>query len=120
MHGVLQACKPKPTARFCLAIEEGEAWLLGDKVAVTTAYPRAKDAVLRSYQQDSICGTWETLADAVFDGGADALKAKSWQAVGAEKSAWALRISPHVDVNRNASPSFETFSRALRALVTGS
>ena len=32
---VLNACSPKPETRFCIAIEEGEAWLLGDIAADT-------------------------------------------------------------------------------------
>ena len=40
---------------FCLAVEEVEAWLLGDEAALFAAYPNAKTAVLRSYVQDSIC-----------------------------------------------------------------
>ena len=63
--GVLHACNPRPTTLFRIAIEEGEAWLLGDRYAVKAAYPNAKDAVLNGYRQDSICGTWEVLADAV-------------------------------------------------------
>ena len=35
--GILDACNPKPEARFCFAIEEGEAWFLGDIAAVKTA-----------------------------------------------------------------------------------
>ena len=31
---VLNACDPKPETRFCIAIEEGEAWLLGDMPAI--------------------------------------------------------------------------------------
>ena len=27
---VLHACDPRPNTRFCIAVEEGEAWLLGD------------------------------------------------------------------------------------------
>ena len=30
LFAVLNACTPKPETRFCIAIEEGEAWLLGD------------------------------------------------------------------------------------------
>ena len=41
---------------------------------VKSAYPNAKDAVLNSYVQDSICGTWEVLADAVHPGGSQLLK----------------------------------------------
>ncbi|WP_406040706.1 hypothetical protein [Succinimonas sp.] len=43
---------------FCLAVEEVEAWLLGDEQAIKTAYPNYKKSVLSSYVQDSICGTW--------------------------------------------------------------
>ncbi len=34
--------------------------------------------ILNSYVNDSICGTWETLADAVYLGGAAALIASRW------------------------------------------
>jgi hypothetical protein len=113
LHAILNACNPKPETRFCIAIEEGEAWILGDLPAIKRAYPRAKEAVLRRYVSDSICGTWECLADAVYPGGAAALGAKGWQAVGAEKSAWADTITPHMDPNRNASGSFAYFRGKL-------
>ena len=29
LFGILNACNPKPETRFCIAIEEGEAWFLG-------------------------------------------------------------------------------------------
>ena len=64
---------PNRRPRFCLAIEEGEAWLLGDIPAIKKAYPQARDAVLNGYGNDSICGTWELLADAVVRGGSTAL-----------------------------------------------
>ncbi|HEB68783.1 MAG TPA: hypothetical protein ENI88_04085, partial [Desulfobulbus sp.] len=70
---VLNSCNPKPTTLFRIAIEEGEAWLLGDKDAVKRAYPDAKSQALTSYRQDSICGTWEKLADAIYQGGAHKL-----------------------------------------------
>jgi hypothetical protein len=112
----LDSCKKKPSTEFCFAIEEGEAWLLGDRAAVETAYPRAKKSILQSYVYDSICGTWETLADAVYPGGSTALKQQGWQAVGHEKSKWAEAITPHIDLTRNASPSFSDFVKRLRSL----
>ncbi len=115
--GILNACNPKPETRFCIAIEEGEAWFLGDSHAVKMAYPRATDSVLNSYVNDSICGTWETLADAVFQGGASALSSKGWQAVGAEKSRWAEEISPHMVVENNQSPSYCYFRQKLQELA---
>ncbi|MDO9584899.1 MAG: hypothetical protein Q7I93_00255 [Syntrophales bacterium] len=114
--GILDACSPKPETRYCIAIEEGESWFLGDMNAVRTAYRRAKTAVLNSYVNDSICGTWEKLADAVYPGGSRVLAAKGWQAVGAEKSKWAEVISPHMDIAQNRSPSFCYFRDKLRDL----
>ena len=70
---ILGTCNPPPQTRFCIAIEEGEAWLLGDYTAVATAYRSVDGNVLRRYRNDDICGTWELLADAVYRGGAEAL-----------------------------------------------
>jgi len=114
---ILDACNPKPETRFCIAIEEGEAWFLGDIRAIKAAYPRAKDNVLNAYVNDSICGTWECLADAVFPGGSQALLANGWQAVGLEKSRWAEQITPHMDFDHNRSPSFGHFIEKLRGLA---
>ena len=118
LHAILDNCHPKPKTHFCIAIEEGEAWFLGDVRAVKSAYPAADDRVLASYVNDSICGTWETLADAVYPGGAKALSNKGWQTVGAEKSRWADDISPRMDPENNASPSFCFFRDRIRSLQT--
>ena len=114
---VFHACNPKPSTRFCIAVEEGEAWLLGDMPAIKAAYPQARDAVLNSYTNDAICSTWELLADAVFAGGSKALVRRGWRAVGREKSVWATKIPPLMDVEKNASPSFQYFREKLRALT---
>lgn len=114
---VLNTCDPKPETRFCIAIEEGEAWLLGDIPAVKAAYPNARDNVLNRYKNDSICGTWELLADAVYRGGSNQLKNEGWQAVGREKSNWSKTIAPHMDVENNASPSFRYFREKVRGLA---
>mgnify|MGYP000053380804 CR=1 FL=1 len=117
LSGILDACNPKPETRFCMAIEEGEAWFLGDLSAIKAAYPRAKDAVLNAYVNDSICGTWEMLANAVYPGGAAALSAKGWQAVGIEKSRWAEDISSRMVVENSRSPSFCYFRGKMRELA---
>ena len=114
---ILNKCSPKPETRFCIAIEEGEAWLLGDLNAVTKAYPKAKMTVLNSYENDSICGTWEKLADAVYAGGSQRLTARGWQAVGAEKLKWAETIAPEMDISNNQSPSFCYFRGKLLELA---
>ena len=116
---ILNDCNPKPETRFCIAIEEGEAWLLGDIRAIKSAYPMAKDAVLNAYINDSVCGTWEYLADAICEDGSAALIANGGQSVGVEKFQWAEKISPHMDVTNNASPSFVYFRGKLRELAGG-
>jgi hypothetical protein len=117
LHGILNSCHHPPETRFCIAIEEGEAWFLGDVPAIRSAYPNARMNVLDDYVNDSICGTWETLAEAVYPGGTVELSQKGWQAVGAEKSKWAQKIAPNMDVARNASPSFNYFRSKLLELI---
>ncbi len=117
LHEILTSCDPKPLSRFCIAIEEGEAWFLGDIPAIKTAYPRAKLEVLRTYTPDAVCGTWEKLADAVFNGGSSELLSKGGQAVGKEKSKWAEEITPHMDVENNKSPSFVHFRKKMLELA---
>lgn len=117
LFAILDTCNPKPETSFCFAIEEGESWFLGDISAVKMAYPNARMPILNSYKNDSVCGTWECLADAVFPGGAKALSAKGWQTIGAEKSKWSERIAPHMDVENNASPSFCYFREKIRELT---
>ena len=117
MLNVLNACNPRPRTLFRIAIEEGEAWLLGDRCAVRAAYPSAKDPVLNGYRQDSICGTWEVLADAVHPGGSARLKKVGYPGVGKAKCEWAGQIAPHMDVNGNRSPSFRVFRDGVRDLA---
>ena len=117
---VLKVCNPAPETLFRIAIEESEAWLLGDRDAVVTAYPKARRAVLDRYHQDSICGTWEVLADAVHPGGAVRLKPLGYPAAGAAKCEWAEKIAPHMDVERNRSESFQVFRDGVRRLAEGS
>lgn len=114
---VLNACDPRPTTLFRIAIEESEAWLLGDRAAVKAAYPRARDSILNNYLQDGICGTWEILADAVHASGAKALTGAGWPAAGEAKCRWAREIAPHMDPDRNRSPSFRAFRDGLHRLA---
>ena len=114
---LLDSCDPAPTALFAIAIEEMEAWLLGARAAILTVYPRAKTKVLDKYKQDSICGTWELLADAIHKGGSAALKKEGWPAPGRAKCEWAKKIAPHVDVDANCSPSFGEFRDGIRSLA---
>ena len=114
---VLNTCNPRPKTLFRIAIEESEAWLLGDRAAVKAAYPNARDAVLNGYAQDSICSTWEVLADAVHQGGAAKLKQLGFPADGEAKCEWARNIAPHMDIDSNNSKSFQVFRDGVRNLA---
>ena len=114
---VLDACAPRPNAPFRIAIEESEAWPLGDGSAVKAAYPNAKDAVLDDYEQDGICGTWELLADAMRPGGAGQLGKAGWPAPGQARCDWAARIAPRMNPAGNRSPSFRAFRDGVRRLA---
>ena len=114
---VLNACNPRPKTLFRIAIEESEAWLLGDRDAVKAAYPGAKDSVLNGYVQDSICDTWEVLADAVHPGGSARLRKSGYSAAGLAKCEWAESIAPHLDMDRNRSRSFQVFRDGVKALA---
>lgn len=108
---------PAPRVLFRLAIEEIEAWYLGDRAAVIAAYPDAKKKVLDKYSQDAVCGTWEVLADAIEPGGAAPIKRAGWPRPGEVKHAWAREIGPHMDVENNVSPSFCKLRDGLRRLI---
>lgn len=118
LEAVLEACNPRPVTMFRIAVEEGEAWLLGDREAVEVAYPRVKANVLDAYVQDSICGTWEVLADAIHEKGSSYLKAKGYPEAGIAKCQWARAIAPLVDIDRNRSPSFQRFRDSIREAAT--
>ena len=114
LNDILRSCAQQPSTYFCLAIEELEAWYLGDLNAIYTAYPSAKRQHLTRYVNDAICGTWELLADAIYAGGSKALKKHSCQVIGLEKSRWAEAISPNMNIANNLSPSFQYLRDCLR------
>lgn len=120
MRALLASCDPAPRTLFRLAIEEIEAWYLGDRQALLGAYPRAKMEVLNRYVQDAVCGTWELLADAVHPGGSGAVKRIGWPLPGQLKHEWADKIGPLLDPERNSSPSFGKLRDGLRRLVLDS
>ncbi len=114
LEQLIDACDPSPEGFVRLAVEEGEAWILGDPDAVRRAYPFAREYVLQSYEQDSICGTWEQLADAIYHGGSERLEEIGYPHIGREKCLWADNIGQYMDVDLNGSPSFQRFRDTLR------
>ncbi|MDR2761457.1 MAG: hypothetical protein LBB88_02515 [Planctomycetaceae bacterium] len=117
LENLFQSCERSFDSGVFLAVEEGEAWMLGDKKAILRAYPFAKKYVLDSYIQDSICGTWEWLADAIFKGGAEKLTEIGYPQIGREKCQWADNIAQYMDAENNTSPSFINFRNGIKKLV---
>jgi len=121
LKDVADHCNPAPNRTlFRLAIEEIEAWYLGDREALLAAYPRVRANVLERYVQDCPCepGTWELLADAVYPGGSAAIRKAGGPTPGQVKHEWANKIGPRLDPDRNLSPSFGKLRDGLRRLVT--
>lgn len=115
---IAEGCVPAPNTMFRLAVEEIEAWYLGDEAALLQAYPKAKRDVLNRYRQDTVCDTWELLADAIFLGGSMAIKKAGWPLPGQIKHEWAEKIGPLLEPNRNLSPSFGKLRDGLRRLIS--
>lgn len=117
LSDLLHYCHPVPNHLFRIAIEELEAWFFGDPNALQAAYPKARMAVVNAYVQDAQCGTWETLADAIYPGGSRALKRLGRAPCLAQKRIWARDIAPLMTVDANRSPSFQCFRDGIRALA---
>ena len=117
LKSLVAKCQPAPRTLFRLAIEEMEAWYLGDRQSILKAYPRAKRDVIDRYAQDSVCGTWELLADAIYPGGIAAIKKSGWPLPGQIKHEWAEKITPFMDINQNTSPSFMKLRDGLLKLA---
>jgi len=90
----------------------------GDRAAILKAYPKARLIKLNQYQQDSVCGTWERLADAIHPEGAKSLTREGYPLIGERKCEWAQRIAAHMVPDSNLSPSFAKFRDGLRRLAS--
>lgn len=115
LNDLLELCTPPPQTIFCFAIEEMEAWFLGDPDAIIKAFPNARVDLLEKYEPDSICGTWELLADIVHPGGAKELLSQGKRSIEIleHKKNWAKKIPPFMNKDVNSSPSFIKFRASL-------
>lgn len=105
----LKSCDPRPVVLFRLAIEETEAFYLGDPQAIRRAFPQAKLQQLKGYVQDSVCNTWELFQSLIGDPVED-------------KPGWAERMAPHLGTawqgnDANRSPSFRQLCKGLLTLA---
>lgn len=120
LRNLLNYCLQKPSYLVRIAIEELEAWFLGDPVAIKQAYPQVKQSILNEYVQDSQCGTWERLADAIYPGGLQALGKYGKRSVRIleQKRIWASKICPFIDEQNNQSPSFQAFRDGVKKMTS--
>jgi hypothetical protein len=87
-----------------IAVEELEAWLLGDTDALRTAYPKVSRTFERTAKYrnpDTISGTWEALERLLQHSG--------YFKTGLRKSECATAISMHMQPLNNRSRSFHVF-----------
>lgn len=103
-----------PSSLLCrIAVEELEAWFLGDPAAIATAYPGVRrdfGAKKRFRDPDAIQGgTWEALEYL--------LKEAGHFPSGLTKIAAARTIAAHMTVDANVSRSFQVFREGLRRLM---
>jgi hypothetical protein len=95
-----------------IAVEELEAWFLGDPVALSMAYPRVRPTFSRKARfrnPDAVAGgTWEALERV--------LQSAGYFKGGLPKIEVAKAIAEYVDATRNSSTSFQCFIVGLAAL----
>ncbi len=95
-----------------IAVEELESWFLGDVPAIRAEYekiPISLSQKAKFRNPDAIKGgTWEQL---------DGILKNYGYETGLQKSEFAARVSPHMDVENNLSRSFQVFRDGLRAIV---
>ncbi|HBN00762.1 MAG TPA: hypothetical protein DD384_06065 [Firmicutes bacterium] len=115
LDNLLKECDNSLHVCFSFAIEELEAWFLGDINAIQKAYPNVKLQILQSYVNDSICGTWETLAKAL-EIDVSKLKKNSYSLIGTLKCTWAENITPYMNIDNNQSKSFNIFMTKIKEL----
>jgi hypothetical protein len=97
-----------------IAVEELEAWILGDETAVRAAYPRVPAFAARAQLRnpDAVAGgTWEALERL--------LQRSGYYAAGLAKVECASRVAAHLTVESNRSTSFNAFVSGVRALISG-
>jgi len=111
-HSMAQAAQAVQVINH-IAVEELEAWFLGDIQALAEAYPGVPPTLGRraDYRDPDAVrgGTWEALERV--------LQTAGYYSSGLPKGEAADRIAGHMQPARNRSKSFQVFKQALEALI---
>jgi hypothetical protein len=95
-----------------IAVEELEAWFFGDVPAIRAEYQRIPASLSQKSgfrNPDAIKGgTWEQLDKILKDYGYQ---------TGLQKSDFAQRVAPHMNINQNQSRSFQVFRDGLKNMI---
>lgn len=93
-----------------IAVQELEAWWLGDRDAIMTAYPGVKPHHFKGTERESDAPLKPN--DVLWG----VLKQGRYSLAGKQKTQWATNISQHLDLEQNTSVSFQVFRQGLAAL----
>ncbi len=115
LNSISDYCENKIKLCFLFAVEELEAWYMGDLQALIRYNPNINQDELGGYIQDSICGTWEVLAKA-DDPSFMRLKKRDPRSLDKKKE-WAKKIPPHMKIDINRSPSFREFIDKISSYI---
>ncbi len=93
-----------------VAVQELEAWWLGDREAIIAAYPNVKPSHFKGREGD--CDRPLKPSDVLWT----VLKQGRYFPISKPKTLWAAAISQHIDPARSKSASFCSFRDGLAAL----
>ncbi len=102
----VKTCAPKLRVVVRIAVEETEAFYLGDLAGLRLGFPGFDAKQAARYVPDSICDTWEFFGRVVGDGGEN-------------KVGWAETMGPVLTTtpSKSRSPSFRALCVGLRRLA---
>lgn len=108
LNAMLLKIPKHPRVLFAIAVEETESWFIADTDAIKKAYPDANLLALKKISPDAVCGAWERLSESIH-------------ARGKDKTTWAEKIAPHLNLINPNSPSLkrtiEGIDRELKFLA---